>query len=459
MALAPEDFQFLKAFARALTLKPLDPDDAKYLDLYSRPAFQAQDPVALLTRTIAFQPMSSVQLLSGYRGSGKSTELRRLRKQLGEMGYHVVLIDIEDYLDTSSPTDITSFLIAICGAFGEALFEGESAVLKKHPQHETYWQRLSSFMNRTRIEPTELSASLAVANLSDGTTLGVGPQVKASLKTDPTFRQKLHLAMSTRLEALVADARAYLADCVKQVRVALGADVEVVLLVDSVEHFRGTSVTHTEVQRCMENVFANHASRLHFPDLHVVYTVPPYLKTLSGGISALYEPGGLVLITSLKIRDREGKTNDSAYEALEEMIAKRGDWKRLLGDAESMKKLVRYSGGHLRDLTRLLSRVIGRVQELPAPSVTVDLAIEDVRSELLPIPEDAIRWLDKIADTHQAAISDDTNLPRFASFLDTHLVLVYRNGEEWYDVHPLIAEHVRKHAESLRERERASSSK
>lgn len=29
---------------------------------------------------------------------------------------------------------------------------------------------------------------------------------------------------------------------------------------------------------------------------------------------------------------------------------------------------------------------------------------------------------------------------------DTHLVLGYRNGEEWYDVHPLVAEEVARQA-------------
>jgi G3E family GTPase len=35
-------------------------------------------------------------LLSGYRGSGKSTELRRLKQYLENDRYAVVLVDIED---------------------------------------------------------------------------------------------------------------------------------------------------------------------------------------------------------------------------------------------------------------------------------------------------------------------------------------------------------------------------
>lgn len=36
-----------------------------------------------------------------------------------------------------------------------------------------------------------------------------------------------------------------------------------------------------------------------------------------------------------------------------------------------------------------------------------------------------------------------------ARFFDTHLVLCYRNGDEWYDVHPLVSEQVCKQAAAL----------
>ena len=35
-------------------------------------------------------------------------------------------------------------------------------------------------------------------------------------------------------------------------------------------------------------------------------------------------------------------------------------------------------------------------------------------------------------------MEDLAALPSLSRFFDTHLVLFYRNGEEWYDVHPLV---------------------
>jgi hypothetical protein len=34
------------------------------------------------------------------------------------------------------------------------------------------------------------------------------------------------------------------------------------------------------------------------------------------------------------------------------------------------------------------------------------------------------------------------DVSRLTRFLDTHFVLYLRNGEEWYDIHPLIREEV-----------------
>ena len=63
----------------------------------------------------------SVRLFSGYRGTGKSTELRRLKRRLEESGHLVFLCDMEDYINLSTPVDVTDFLMAVAGSFDEAI--------------------------------------------------------------------------------------------------------------------------------------------------------------------------------------------------------------------------------------------------------------------------------------------------------------------------------------------------
>jgi len=57
-----------------------------------------------------------------------------------------------------------------------------------------------------------------------------------------------------------------------------------------------------------------------------------------------------------------------------------------------------------------------------------------------------------VARTKSASLDDADRLPDLARFLDTHLMLCYHNGQEWYDVHPLIADDVAEKAAAVAER-------
>jgi hypothetical protein len=64
---------------------------------------------------------------------------------------------------------------------------------------------------------------------------------------------------------------------------------------------------------------------------------------------------------------------------------------------------------------------------------------------MLPIPEDHLVWLKRITQTHATCLEKDADLPTLAQFLDNRLVLNYRNGSDWYDVHPLLRDVVDTH--------------
>ena len=85
------EHDFLKGFYQALADRPLEPDEAFYVDLYPDPG---TDPVEQLVTGIEWSNNESTHLFTGFRGTGKSTELRRLRRRLQRSGpYKVVLCD------------------------------------------------------------------------------------------------------------------------------------------------------------------------------------------------------------------------------------------------------------------------------------------------------------------------------------------------------------------------------
>jgi hypothetical protein len=433
------DFAFLKHFFEAVRDDPLEAGDERYVPLYAGSSVLGQDPVELLAQAIRFSPGQSTQLLSGFRGTGKTTELKRLEATLVRDGYKVVFLNMDHYIHMSTPVDVSDCLMAVAGAFGEALAKPDQ--LGRDPRREGYWERLVAFLKRTNITLPDFSAS----------------GLKANLKSDPTFRQDLQKRMEGHLGALVADVRKFFEDCVKALKSRHGDETEVVLLIDSLEHIRGTYTNARQVQESVEVLFAGHAEKLKLPNLHVVYTVPPYLKARSMGLGQLYPVGAVQIFPAIKIRDNRGIVHSPGVDALKELVAKRGDWWKLLGEERHIETLILTSGGNIRDLLRFLLEVIRRAKTLPVTEAVVVDAINQMRTEFLPIADDDAEWLAHIAQTHEPTLGSIDKLPDLARFFDTHVVLCYRNGPEWYDVHPLIREHVLAQAQALKGRRRKDS--
>jgi hypothetical protein len=190
-----EDRDFLRTLFRQLIDQPLEPTDPRYVPLYQDRRLHADDPVELLARGIEWTPRKSVQLLSGFRGTGKSTELRRLKAQMQASGYSVVLCDVEDYINLSTPIDISDFLLALAGALGDGL--RDEHLLGDDPKHESYWERFRNYLTKTKVEFPELGGEVP------------GAGIKMTLKSDPSFKQQLQKAMAGHLGSFVADVRSY----------------------------------------------------------------------------------------------------------------------------------------------------------------------------------------------------------------------------------------------------------
>lgn len=427
-----DDRGFRKTFFQQVGDSPLDPEDERYLNLYTGHA----DAMSHIRETINFSEGASAQLLSGYRGSGKSTELRRLRRDLKADGFKVALIDIEDYLDLNTPVDITDFLLGLCGALSDVM--GADEMLGKDGSAETAWHRFASWL-QTEVIVTEISAKLKGAGAEAG--------LKTELKNSPSFRRRLQTKLAASVGGLVKEARAFVADCVAGLQRRHSGATKLVIIVDSIEHARGTNTTEQDVHDGLERLFAQHEDKLRFPGVHVVYTVPPWLKIRRPNIASLYDGSGLYTLPAQKVYERgtgdaPGAVYQEGVDRLVDLVSLRGDWKRLLGSRDTLERLILETGGHLRDLIRLLRVVALQARNLPADLETVTSSIEQLRGQFLPIAEEDIGWLARIARSRSTALKSLRDTATLTRYFDCHLVLSYQNGEAWYDVHPLLRDWV-----------------
>jgi hypothetical protein len=449
MALSENDQALLKGIYRRLEDKPLNPDDPLYEAIYARP--EAEDPVAKLKTHIEWATVESVQLFSGFRGTGKTTELFRLRRDLVGKGYLVLYANALNYISPSEEVDIVTMLMSIAGAFGEQLEE----VSKRKVLAESFWQRIGNFVTNTAVEIGDVSAKVEggppVKELLGDIKAGV--DVKLALKTAPSFRQKLQKFLADRIYELKAQVNDFVETAVKRVREDLGnPELPIVFLFDQFEQIRGSRSNEQEVIQSVERLFRNHLEILKLPFVHVVYTVPPWLQfVLPGSFSIETLP-----CLRLWNNDAGRSPHREGLNLFCEAVAKRfgdEDFERVFGEGPEAGRrlaehLVALSGGHFRDLQRLFRETIILIQTwrpvLPVAPEVLDRAIVNVRNEYLPIAIEDAKWLAKIAAERDTALPDSNpeSIGRLSRFLDSHLVLYLANGDDWYDLHPLILDEV-----------------
>ena len=434
MPLTPETDEKLRTLYRALDLQALPPGDGFYVEsVNQRPD---SDIVADLSREIDWQEGGGVCLVTGQRGTGKSTELLRLQKMLEERGASVFYADLFEFLLMTKEVEISDFLISVAGAFSERIEER----YRETPGRRGYWERLSDFLD------TEVEIDSVSAKIGPGT-------IKASLKNDPYFKERLQKAARGHVAKLVQQAHEFVAEAVAFVREKEGDENhKVVLIVDSVERIRGVGREAMDVYESVRELFLAQAENLRLPSLHVVYSIPPYLSVLAAGAGGLLGGGVPKRFVSVHVFKHQSRDPDpDGLAIMREVISKRyANWRELI-EEKALDRLALRSGGDLREFFRLLGPCLTGVRDdgqLPLDEEAVKAVENTARSEMLPIPREHLDWLKRIAASHDSCLERDADVPTLAHFLDNRLVLVYRNGQDWYDVHPLLRDVVDEHEPS-----------
>jgi hypothetical protein len=432
----PVDQTLLQKAYAALEDKPLEPQSNDYEDVYAVQHDQ-ESPVAVIKTKILWEGDEGIHLISGFRGSGKTTELKRMKYDLEREGCFVVMADALDYLNPAGVIEISDLLVILAGAFND---EMPSESLGKNG----FWERIRTFLT-TEVRFSEVSVE---AGIPDNPFLDAKINLKGELKDSPSLRKLVQLMLKNRISTLKNQTDKFFEDAVKSIRQTHG-DKKIVFIFDSLEKLRGSSSEQANIQKSVELLFSDHFDKLEIPYVHVVYTVPPWLKLR---VPRLANSELLRLIPSVKQKNRDGTSYPAGDQSLRNLLERRlekPNIKTIFGPDNSLiDQLVNHCGGHFRDLLLMARQVIlraRRLQSFPVTQAEIDYALNELRRDYLPISVQDAHWLKKIMDTHDCHMTDNEEAAiRLSSLLDTHTVLFLKNGDEWYDVHPLIQEDVKR---------------
>lgn len=419
--MADTDREYRKAFYHALNvhqgarmLSEKEEFERYYVPIYDQPDGPVgPDLVKEMATAIDFTTGGSVQLLAGYRGAGKTTELLRLCRVLDRDVYVPVYWDIEDYFNTELPLKEWAFLVGLAAGFVDNC---EGAGIPK----EKLIDRIRRFFSRIEVDSSAvLDASAGPASFN----------IKAALQDDTSFRNQVKKALSSNRRRFKEEIHAFfdaMVDAMPEGKIP-------VFIVDSLDHYRGRTGTFDEVRESVESLFSVYSSELALPRMHVIYTVPVYVKPIGWG-------GQIWPVLNVKVRERDGSDCREGIDLLRRVLARRapdGDPERLLGD--QVDRVIRASGGLFRDLFRLVSALLLKDGRLPVSVTEINGVERQQRSHIATgLSEEQWEILATVKKTHQLRAPRE-HLAEAWALQALGYVLCYRNGEvDWFGVHPLL---------------------
>lgn len=438
----------LKGFFQACSPAPLDltnNDQKRYYINFAE--VRGENVIKQLHREISFsEDQPSCQLFTGHIGCGKSTELSQLRARLEEDGFHVVYFEATDDLDVAD-VDITDILLAIARQVSDSL---ESSKIQLKPTgFKAFLQQTADFL-QISLE-TEIGGAKIKADTEKGVefSLPLGlAKITAKTKNSQQTRSKLrqHLEPQTNNiltlidEEIITVARQQLK---QQGRKGL------VVIVDNLDRIQYQK-TSSSNKPLPEYLFVDRGEQLRKINCHLVYTLPLALNysnerealknRLGGGSSA-------IILPMVPVKTREGEDDLEGLELLRYLVVKRAfpDAKfeeypelvtELFDSMETLDKLCRVSGGHVRNLVGMLRTCLTK-DDPPISGKVLDRVIKKERDGLLKaIDEEEWELLFKVEKEQE--VKGDIE---YQKLLRSLFVFEYQDDDgSWYSLNPLLLE-------------------
>lgn len=422
--------KFFNACNPSKTLKIENKEDQQYYIDFS--SVRGGNAVQRLRRTIVNQiEDSTCQLFTGHIGCGKSTELFRLKDELEQQGYHVVYFESSADLDMAD-VDVSDILLAITRQVSASL---ENVNIKLKPSYfVNLFNEVADFLQTPVVPEFEFSLPM-----------GIG-KVTAKTKDSPKLRSQLRQYLEPRTSGTLEAINQQVLEIAKQ-RLKEQGYKGLVVIIDNLDRVDISLKTTGRSQP--EYLFIDRGEQLKKLNCHVVYTIPLVL-IFSNELSTLTNRFGVkpLVLPMVTVKTREGNDNPEGMELLRQMVLARafpnlGESQRLrritdvFDDSETLDRLIRVSGGHVRNLLVLLYSCL-QENDPPIERDCLEMVIREYRDDLISaISEEEWELLHQILQQKDNVKGEE----EYQTLLRSMFLFEYRDVEgRWFDINPAIAE-------------------
>lgn len=374
-------------------------------------------------------------LLVGYKGSGKSTELNRLQKDISD-DFLVVNFSVFSELDPAHLNYIELFIVTL-----ERLFK--IANDKNISINKEYIDNIVNWMNTREIQ--EIRDKYIGAEVEVGTEAKIGilalvsffSKLRASAKNSQSFKETIKQNIEPKLADLIEQCNLLITE-IKLGLPEIGKK-DILIIIEDLDKI--------PVDRA-EELFCNYSYQLVQLQCNVVFTFPisSYFNIRSNSVKPLFTDS--YELPMIKVSNKDESDCDEGIEMLIKIVEKRM-LISLFEKEDLLKTLIKKSGGCIRDLFRLIAEASEYAIDLKEDKISgngCNLAILSLKREYDSTIADNYRNGKKIeaAAYYEALVKVAKNptkkIDNTEEIFDLrqNLCILGYNGEGWCDVHPIV---------------------
>ena len=421
--------RFYQAANPSRPLKIAQREDRRYYIDFS--SVRGGDTVSEIGRTIVrLSPTEpTTQLFTGHIGCGKSTELFRLKGGLEQQNYHVVYFESDRDLEMAD-VDISDILLMIAHQVTEGL---ESAGIRLKPTYlEKMFRGLMGSL-RSPVEVSDVSFSVGIASIT------------AKAKESPEMRSQLRQYLEPRTKSIIDAINEEILDVADKQLQAQGKR-GLVVIADNLD--RIDPIRRADGRSQSDYLFVDRGEQLKRLNCHTIYTIPLAL-IFSDELPRLSNRFGTApkLLSMVPVNTRTGEPFARGRQLLQKMVMVRAfpnlpeseRWQQIdqvFDSANTLNRLVTISGGHMRNLMRLLYGCLQK-GDPPITLAVLESVIRDERDALMSLI-DAQEWALLFEAISQR---DEQGNEAYNPLLRSLFLYEYRDAEgRWFGLNPVLAE-------------------
>ena len=375
------------------------------------------------------------QLFTGHIGCGKSTELWLLKQQLEAEGFHVVYFESDKDLEMGD-LDVSDILLTIARQVSESLNTREKLNLDEPRRFKSIIEGAIKLL-QTEIEISpEFELSFGIAKIT------------AQAKASPQLRSKLRDYLGPRSNGIIETINQELLEPAHKKLKQRGKN-GLVVIVDNLDKVDSSPKPWGRPQP--EYLFVDRGEQLASLHCHVIYTLPLALR-FSNDFNTLTQrfKSDPQVLPMVSIQLRDGKEFGEGMAKLRQLVLARAfphleEQQRLekiteiFDSTETLDHLCKMSGGHVRNILRILNDAIKKQKGLPISSENLNKVIQNFRNErTLAVEDEEWELLRQVAQTQKVKGDDG-----YQKLIRSMFVYEYRDDDgSWFDINPILKDAV-----------------